>query len=271
MRTLVHLSDLHFGRVAEPLLAPLARAVAAAAPDLVVVSGDFTQRARTAQFRAAADWIAQLPKPRILVPGNHDVPLYDVFRRFLAPLDRFHRWIEDDPYPTYMDEELAVVGISTARSLVFKGGRINREQIREVARRFEGLPEPVTRVVVSHHPFDLPADAKPSELVGRAGLAMQAFAEAGVDLFLSGHLHRSHASSTAERYLIDGFAALVIQAGTATSTRGRGEANAFNVLRIGATTMELEAWHWQPDAGVFAPTGRTAFDYVSGRGWAPQR
>lgn len=271
MRTLVHLSDLHFGRVDAALLAPLAQAVWSAKPDLVVVSGDFTQRARRAQFQAAADWIAGLPQPRILVPGNHDVPLYDVFRRFLAPLDRFHRWIEDDPFPTFIDHEIAVVGINTARSLAFKGGRINREQVAEVARRFNGLPELVTRVVVSHHPFDLPEDAKPSELVGRAGLAMQAFSECGVDLFLSGHLHRSHASSTAERYLIDGFAALVIQAGTAASTRGRGEANAFNVLRIAETTMALESWHWQPGTGAFAPVHSAAFDYQSGRGWAPKR
>ena len=272
MRTLVHLSDLHYGRVDAALLAPLARAVAAARPDLVVVSGDFTQRARTAQFRAAAAWLQQLPRPQLLVPGNHDVPLYDVVRRFLSPLTRFRRWIEDDPYPAFLDDEIAVVGINTARSLTFKGGRINREQVAEVERRFQGLPERVTRIVVSHHPFDLPGDAKPSELVGRAGMAMQVFAGCGVDLFLSGHLHRSHSSSTAERYLIDGFAALVIQAGTATSTRGRGEANAFNVLRIGDdTTMALETWHWQPEQGGFGPGEAQAFEYRSGRGWAPKQ
>ena len=271
MRTSVPLSDLHFRRVDEALLEPLAGAVAQARPDLVVVSGDFTQRARTAQFRAAAQWLSTLPQPQLLVPGNHDVPLYDVVRRFLSPLTRFRRWIEDDPFPSYVDDEIAVVGINTARSLTFKGGRINREQVAEVERRFRGLPEAVTRVVVSHHPFDLPGDARPSELVGRADMAMEAFAGAGVDLFLSGHLHRSHSSSTAERYLIDGFAALVIQAGTATSTRGRGEANAFNVIRIGATAMELEAWHWQPALGVFAAASQSAFDYLSGRGWAPKR
>lgn len=271
MRTLVHLSDLHFGRVDEALLEPLATAVAAAAPDVVVVSGDFTQRARTAQFRAAARWVAQLPRPRILVPGNHDVPLYDVVRRFVAPLARFHRWIEDDPFPAFVDDELAVVGVNTARSLTFKGGRINAAQVAEVEARFRGLPERVTRVVVSHHPFDLPPGGDAGDLVGRADMAMQAFAGCGVDLFLSGHLHQSHAGSTAARYLIDGFAALVVQAGTATSTRGRGEANAFNVLRIGASDMVLETWRWRADAGVFAAAATRAFDYLGGRGWAPQQ
>jgi 3',5'-cyclic AMP phosphodiesterase CpdA len=271
MRTLVHLSDLHFGRVDAALLEPLAAAVAGARPDVVVVSGDFTQRARVAQFRAAADWLATLPQPRILVPGNHDIPLYDVARRFLSPLRRFHRWIEDDPFPWHADAEIAVIGINTARSLTFKGGRINREQVDEVARRFRGLPEAVTRIVVSHHPFDLPEGAEPGDLVGRADMAMEAFAGCGVDLFLSGHLHRSHSGSTAERYLIDGFAALVIQAGTATSTRGRGEANAFNVIRIGATAIELETWAWQPAHAAFQAVARTGFDYVTGRGWAPKR
>ena len=259
MRTLVHLSDVHFGRVDPALLAPLARAVRDAAPDVVVVSGDFTQRARTAQFREAAAWLQRLPGPQILVPGNHDVPLYDVLRRFLAPLARFRRWIEDEEYPSFVDDEIAVVGINTARSLTFKGGRINREQVAEVERRFRGLPEAVTRIVVSHHPFDLPGEAKPSDLVGRADMAMQAFAGAGVDLFLSGHLHRSHASSTAERYLIDGFAALVIQAGTATSTRGRGETNSFNVVRIEHDRVEVERFGWDDVHKEFAPVNTETF------------
>ena len=164
-----------------------------------------------------------------------------------------------------------MVGINTARSLTFKGGRINREQVAEVERRFRGLPESVTRVVVSHHPFDLPDGAEASELVGRADMAMAAFAGCGVDLFLSGHLHKSHASSTAARYVIEGFAALVIQAGTATSTRGRGEANAFNVIRIGSDALELQPWHWQPGAGEFRAAAPLAFDYLGGRGCAPKR
>ena len=164
-----------------------------------------------------------------------------------------------------------MIGINTARSLTFKGGRINAEQVAEVARRFAGLPEAVTRIVVSHHPFDLPDGGEESDLVGRAEMAMRAFSGCGVDLFLSGHLHRSHAGSTAKRYLIEGFAALVFQAGTATSTRGRGEANAFNAIRIGTSAMSLETWMWQPAQGRFEAGASQTFDYVSGRGWAPKR
>jgi 3',5'-cyclic AMP phosphodiesterase CpdA len=268
MRTLVHLSDLHFGRVDPALLAPLAQAIAGLQPDLVVVSGDFTQRARTAQFRDAAQWLSTLPQPQLLVPGNHDIPLYDVLRRFLSPLGRFRRYIGEVEFPYYRDDEIAVIGINTARSLAFKGGRINAEQVAEVARRFHGLPESVTRIVVSHHPFDLPDGAEATDLVGRADMAMEAFAGCGVDLFLSGHLHHSHSGNTAARYEIDGFAALVVQAGTATSTRERGEANAFNVLRIGAADMALETMAWTPGRDAFTCSARRRFHYASGRGWS---
>lgn len=269
MRTIVHISDLHFGRVDPALLAPLRQAVAAAQPDVVAISGDLTQRARRRQFAEAAAYLRTLPVPQIVVPGNHDVPLYDVARRFLAPLARFRRHITADAFPYYLDEEIAVVGLNTARSLTFKGGRINREQVAEVERRFRDLPEHITRVVVTHHPFDLPEGGDTRDLVGRATMAMTAFSGCGVDLFLSGHMHHSHAASTAQRYRIDGFAALVIQAGTATSTRSRKEVNAFNVIRVGRTRMQLDTLRWRDDAGAFAVDQQQEFEYETGRGWAP--
>jgi predicted MPP superfamily phosphohydrolase len=132
MRTLVHVSDLHFGRVDAGLLDPLRAAIEQARPDVVVVSGDLTQRARTKQFREAAAFLRTLPQPQVVVPGNHDVPLYDVVRRFAAPLVRFREHIEAEEFPTVIDGEIAVVGINTARSFTFKDGRINRAQVAEV-------------------------------------------------------------------------------------------------------------------------------------------
>ncbi|HZV65877.1 MAG TPA: metallophosphoesterase, partial [Telluria sp.] len=151
MRTLVHLSDLHFGRVDALLLDPLRELVRRLAPDLVVVSGDLTQRARSAQFEAARAWLDTLPGPQIIVPGNHDISLYNVFRRFLQPLERYRRYITDDLAPVYKDEEIAVLGVNTARSLTFKDGRINREQIAALRGRLAGL-DGRTKVVVTHHP-----------------------------------------------------------------------------------------------------------------------
>jgi 3',5'-cyclic AMP phosphodiesterase CpdA len=268
MRTVVHLSDLHFGHIDPKLPGPLRAAVESLEPDVTCISGDLTQRARRSQFREAAAFLATLPAPRIVVPGNHDVPLYDVARRFLAPLDRYREFIDAEPYPTFIDDEIAVVGVNTARSLTFKRGRINAEQVAEVERRFRGLPDAVTRIVVSHHPFDLAEGTHERELVGRAHMAMQAFAAAGVDFFLSGHMHVTHAMTTAQRYDIAGYAALMIQAGTTTSSRGRGEANAFNVLRIGEASLELETWRWEPTLAAFAHSAVSRFAYTKGKGWA---
>jgi 3',5'-cyclic AMP phosphodiesterase CpdA len=178
------------------------------------------------------------------VPGNHDISLYNVFRRFLAPLDRYKRYITDDLDPVYIDDEIAVLGVNTARSLTFKDGRVNKEQVEKIRATLSGLPKEVTRVVVTHHPFDLPKGAEEDDLVDRAPMAMDVFAELGVDLLMAGHLHMSHAGNTQARYKISEYAALVVQAGTATSTRGRGEVNSFNVIRIEPQRIEVDRYGW---------------------------
>src|SRR5437868_15414983 len=119
MRTIVHLSDLHFGRVDPALLDPLRELVRSIVPNVVVVSGDLTQRAKSEEFEAARAWLDTLPGPQIIVPGNHDISLYNVFRRFVQPLERYKRYITDDLDPMYVDEEIAVLGVNTARSLTF--------------------------------------------------------------------------------------------------------------------------------------------------------
>jgi 3',5'-cyclic AMP phosphodiesterase CpdA len=264
VRLVVHLSDLHFGRVAENLLDPLTESIERQVPHLVVVSGDLTQRARPAQFREARAFLDRLPGAKLVVPGNHDVPLYDVYQRFFTPLARYRRHLAGEPQPEYVDEEIAALGINTARSAVLKGGRINEQQIERVRGRLCRLGAALTKIVVTHHPFDLPAHYPRRQLVGRASIAMAAFARCGADLLLSGHLHASYALDTAARYRIPGFAALVVQAGSATSTRGRGEANAFNVLRVerAAVTIERHAWN----GAAFAPAGVQRFARTD-EGW----
>jgi len=264
MRTLVHLSDLHFGRVDGQLLEPLRQTIQALAPHVVVVSGDLTQRARSAQFCEAKRYLGSLPGPQIVVPGNHDIPLYNVAARFLAPLVKYKRYITEDLTPEYVDDEVAVLGLNTARSLTFKDGRVNREQIAALHERFDGLAPHITRIVVTHHPFDLPEHFDEDDLVDRAEMAMETFSRCGVDLLLAGHLHTSHSHSSAERYKIGGYAALVVQAGTATSTRGRGESNSFNVLRVEHDRIEVERFSWIDGQGfqpasleVFIRTGDT--------------
>lgn len=264
MRTLAHLSDLHFGRVDPALLEPLRAAVCALRPDVVVVSGDLTQRARRRQFAAARGFLAGLPNPQIVVPGNHDVPLYDVARRFLAPLARFRRSIATDPAPWFRDDEIAVLGLNSARSSTFKGGRINAEQVALVRERFVALPRSVTRVLVTHHPFELPPDAEKGDRIGRAGMALDAFAECGVDLLLSGHLHRTHMATGSGTIATHG--ALSIHAGTATSTRGRGETNTFNCIAITPDGVRVTPWAWVAGQSAFVP-GQPRHFVRDGRGW----
>ena len=244
MRTLVHLSDLHFGKVDDKLLDPLRELVHSLAPDVVVVSGDLTQRAKSEQFEQARAWLDTLPGPQIIVPGNHDISLYNVFRRFLLPLTRYKRYITDDLDPIYVDDEIAVLGVNTARSLTFKDGRVNKEQVAVIREQLAGLPPHTTRIIVTHHPFDLPESEDRDDLVDRAPMAMKAFADCGVDLLLSGHMHASHAGNTSARYQMSEYAALVVQAGTATSTRGRGEVNSFNVVRVEHERVEVDRYGW---------------------------
>jgi 3',5'-cyclic AMP phosphodiesterase CpdA len=265
MRKILHLSDLHFGRVNPALLGPLMNTVREVDPDLVAISGDLTQRARSHQFQQARSFLDALPKPQIVVPGNHDIPLHNVFARFFEPLTKYKRYITDDLQPVYQDEEMIIIGVNTARSSVFKGGRINRSQVTRLREKFCTFGREVVKAVVTHHPFDLPEGHNERHLVGRARMAMTSLAECGADLFLAGHLHISHTGHT-KRYKIHGHSALVVQAGTATSTRERGEANSFNVLRIGYPEITVEKFDWNPVTASFTVSTREEFKQVD-EGW----
>jgi 3',5'-cyclic AMP phosphodiesterase CpdA len=268
VRTLVHLSDLHFGHIDAALIAPLLATVTQLRPDVVIVSGDLTQRARTREFQAARAFLDALPKPQIIVPGNHDVPLYNLYGRFVRRLRKYQRYITADLEPFYADAQVAILGLNTARSLTFKGGRLNTQQIARIRERLCGDAPHLVKMLVTHHPFDVPTGYEDEDVVGRARLAMEMLAACEVDLLLAGHLHHSYLGLTAARYQLGGYAALIIQAGTATSTRGRGEANAFNVVRLDPPHLTVEHWFWQPSRSTFTPASPEHFWHTP-QGWVP--
>ena len=247
MTRIVHLSDLHFGAHDERLVDGVAEQVDQLKPDLVVISGDFTQRARAEQFRDACEFLEGLRDRghEVLgVPGNHDVPLYDVLRRFLSPLARYRRFIDDTLCPFVELPGVAVLGINTARSLTFKDGRINTDQVDFIRETFARTPSEAFRVLVTHHPlFALPVGGEVERAIGRQELALDAVEESGVDMVLAGHAHHASSQDAGELVTRAG-GVLVVQAGTATSTRVREQEQSFNSIDIaeGSATITVHAW-----------------------------
>jgi 3',5'-cyclic AMP phosphodiesterase CpdA len=266
MTRLVHLSDLHFGAHDEDLVEAVAMKADQLKPDLIVVSGDFTQRARTEQFKEACEFLEQLRDKghEVLgVPGNHDVPLYDVLRRFLSPLTRYRRFIDETLCPFIELPRVTVLGINTARSLTFKDGRISKAQVEFIRESFARSDPDALRVLVTHHPlFAVPVGEGVERAVGRQELALDAIEEAGVDLLLAGHAHHASVLNASDLVTRAG-GALVIQAGTATSTRVREQSQSFNVIDIhdGNVTLTVECWC---ETG-FEPKDSERYEYHDGR------
>ncbi|MBV9564173.1 MAG: metallophosphoesterase, partial [Bradyrhizobium sp.] len=197
MRRIAHLSDLHFGAQDPLAVEALASALAEHVPDVVVVSGDLTQRARRGQFRAADAFLRRIEANGgavVMVPGNHDIPLYDVARRFLSPLRRYRRYAAAGRRECYFDEEVAIVGLNTARSLTFKNGRLSLAQINGLSDGFTAASPGAIRLLVTHHPL-VPLQGKaaerPESELGRASLALAAIGEARVRVVLAGHMHHA--------------------------------------------------------------------------------
>ena len=232
----------------ERLLAELA----SLQPRLIVVSGDLTQRARRRQFAAARAFLDRLPAPHLVLPGNHDIPLYDVGRRIASPMGRYRAMITRELDPVHLEDDLAVLGLNTTRPQRWKEGSISARQVHLIDEVYRRASPSARRVLVTHHPFVAPP-SRPDELVVHGqGRALPAIEAAGVELLLAGHLHLGYAEAVV-RY--EGM--LSVQAGTATSHRLRGEPNGYNVIRMLPGCIEVELRSWSGDCYAVAGGART--------------
>ena len=265
MTRIVHLSDLHFGAHDVRLVEAVGAEVDQLKPDLIVISGDFTQRARTEQFREACEFLERLRDRghEVLgVPGNHDVPLYDVLRRFLSPLARYRRYIDETLCPFIELAGVAVLGINTARSLTFKDGRLNRDQVEFIRETFARTSSDTMRILVTHHPLlALRIGEEVERAIGRHELALDAVEESGVDMLLAGHNHHASSQDASELVTRAG-GVLVVQAGTATSTRVREQEQSFNSIDIAerAVTITIHGWN----GADFEPTDSSRYEWAGG-------
>lgn len=265
MRTIVHLSDLHFGRFDHMRTEPLLRAISDISPDLVIISGDFTQRSRLREYKEAQDFIHKIKHPLLTIPGNHDIRyFFSPLARVFEPFGRYKRFVNPVLEPVYMDNEVAIAGLNTATFANLIDGRVKASQVRKLKKWFAGVPKDVIRVVVTHHPLDMPPDWPDHKLARRAELAIKELGEAGVDLYLSGHYHGSYVSRTADRYKIEGYSAITVQAGT-LSERTRSQLQTFNVIRVDHHHITVETHLWNITKGCFEPFETHEFKFSKGQ------
>jgi len=260
VRTLFHISDVHFGpphlpRVSQGVLDFIERH----RPDVVVLSGDLTQRARPEQFRQAREFVDRIPVPTVVVPGNHDVPMYRVWERVFSPFGAYRKYFSEELEPTYRDDEMLIVGINTAFNWTIKDGRIKLRRLLEVAEILQKTPETVFKVVVAHHHMIPPPNFGTQRVLGNAYEAIDLFSSAGVDLILSGHLHQAYIGNSEEFYPKGRPPVVILHSGTTTSNRGRGgerERNTCNWIRVDGDSMVVSHFRWHHSLERFAEHSR---------------
>jgi 3',5'-cyclic AMP phosphodiesterase CpdA len=267
MLTLLHISDLHFGppylpRVGEALL----RIAPNFSPDAVVVSGDLTQRAKREQFEQARDFLDRLPPaPLVVVPGNHDVPLYRLRERMTNPHGLYREIIRDK-----LNDVVRVNGAvfaaldSTAPRMAITNGRIVKPQLDFCTRAFQGAPDDAVRIVVAHHHFAPAPDYERDQTMPQAKRALNHFLDLNVDLILGGHLHRAYIGNSLDIYAGKHRerGIIIVQCGTTTSRRGRGrerEKNTFNLIQVGGDMVQVTHYMYFDEDDGFGPASRHLF------------
>lgn len=268
MLTILHISDLHFGPPYEANVGDaLLRVAGQLAPDVIVASGDFTQRAKAAQFAAARAFLDRLPGvPLVVVPGNHDIPLYRIFERLLSPYALYRKYISQELDSVVRREDAVIVALNTtAPWTAITNGRIQRRQLDFCDEAFRDAPAGAARIIVAHHHFAPAPDYDDRhDVMRRAKAALDRFTELDVDLILGGHLHRAYIGNSLDVYPSKDRTSgiVIVQSGTTTSGRGRArerEKNSFNLIQVGPDVTRISHYMFFHDVGGFAPLSRHVF------------
>lgn len=267
MLKLLHISDLHFG---PPYMPEVGEALLKLAPDLgvegIVVSGDLTQRAKAIQFQQARDFIDKLPDvPKVVIPGNHDVPLYRLKERLTDPLGLYRKHIATELDSKLEIEGVTLVGLdSTSPRRNISSGRLHLDQLQFARDAFAETPEENWRIVVAHHHFAPAHDRLKDRIMSKATRAIETFIELDIDMILGGHLHRAYIGNSLDFYTGDHRerGIIIVQCGTTTSRRGRGrerEKNSFNLLEIDTDRVLITHYMYFSEDGKFAPVSVNLF------------
>ena len=273
MTLLLQISDPHFGTEQPPVVAALLRLANALQPDLVVMSGDITQRARRAQFSAARAFVDAIDAigaaPCVVVPGNHDIPLYNLFARIAHPYANYQRVFGDDLEPVFESAELLVIGVNTTRAYRRKDGEISAKQVERVVRRLGDATPLQLRIVVTHQPVVAARANDIRNLLHGRKHAIERWSQAGVDLILGGHIHLPYVTPLHVAYKNLPHRMWAVQAGTALSSRVRGRVpNSVNVIDFDASTIgkrraTVVRWDFNRASASFEPDMQHELDLDS--------
>jgi 3',5'-cyclic AMP phosphodiesterase CpdA len=264
MSTLLQISDPHFGTEQPPVVAALLELAYHLKPAVIALTGDITQRARRNQFAAAAQFVTQLPRcPVLAIPGNHDIPLFNLAARAFAPYANFKRAFGPDLEPLHDGEHMLIIGVNTTRPRRHKDGEVSSEQIDGVVARLRTARSQQLRIVAVHQPVHVIRAEDLKNLLHDHEAAVRAWSAAGADIIMGGHIHLPYVRPLSEHFAELPRRTWAVQAGTAVSHRVRHEApNSVNAIHHDARrlTCEIERWDFAAASREFTCVERVAVE-----------
>jgi 3',5'-cyclic AMP phosphodiesterase CpdA len=248
MTALIQISDTHFGTEQPPVVAALLALTHRIRPALAILSGDITQRARRAQFAAARRFVGQLAVPAWLaIPGNHDIPLFNVVARMFFPYAGFQRAFGTALEPRFECEAFTVMTVNTTRPSRHKDGEVSEGQVDQVVEELRAAGRNQVKIVVTHQPVHVLRDSEIHNRLHGYEHAVREWSNAGADIIMGGHIHLPYTALLGDHFADLRRRTWIVQAGTAVSHRIReNRPNSVNVIRYvpGEPICRVDRWDY---------------------------